>query len=78
MSDRRWVVQLGGSSNNLNRAEEIKKKAIRRTPNISRDIYSASLEIFGQGKGPGMNRDSSDLWERGCKDSGVKVDMNEE
>lgn len=76
MSDRRRVVQLGGSSNNLNRAEEI-KKALRRTPNISRDIYSASLEIFGQGKGLGMDKDSSDWWERGCKDSGVKVGMNE-
>lgn len=80
MSDRRWGVKLGDSSNNLNKTEEIKshkENSQRFKGHLQcklRDIWAGAPSKW---KGSGMNRDSSDLWERGCKDSGVKVDMNE-
>lgn len=80
MSDRRWVVQLGSSSNNLNKAEEI--KIHKENSQHFKGHLLCKLRDFWAGapskwKMFGRDRDSSDLWERGCKDSGVKMGMNE-
>ena len=75
MSDRMWGVQLGDSSNiEIKSHKENSQRFKGHLQCKLRDIWARAPSKW---KGSGMDRDSSDFWERGCKDSGVKVDMNE-